>query len=72
MYFLVETIRGAVELGLPRPQSVNGIAADPQPDWSFDILLAELESIDKKLNVTLDFHLAFNKKQPRYVLNFSC
>lgn len=56
---------GAIELGLRCPQNVNGIAADPQPDWSFDKLLAELNSIDKELNVTFDFPSPFTKTEPR-------
>ncbi|KAI3467618.1 hypothetical protein Pfo_024280 [Paulownia fortunei] len=56
---------GAIELELRCRQNVNGIAADPQPDWSFDNLLSELDSIDKKLNVTLDFPVPFTKKKPR-------
>ncbi|KAG9152002.1 hypothetical protein Leryth_002268 [Lithospermum erythrorhizon] len=34
------------------PKNVNGIAIDldPQPDWSFDSLLQELNSIEDKLN----------------------
>ncbi|KAL0421471.1 UNVERIFIED_CONTAM: protein GLE1 [Sesamum latifolium] len=56
---------GAVKLELRSPQNVNGIAADPQPDWSFDNLLSELDEIDKKQNVTLDFPVPFTKTQPR-------
>ncbi|PIN01400.1 Nuclear-export-signal (NES)-containing protein/polyadenylated-RNA export factor [Handroanthus impetiginosus] len=56
---------GGIYLGLRCPQKVNGIAADPQPDWSFDNLLSELELIDKKLNVTLDFPVPFRKTQPK-------
>ncbi|KAL1565228.1 protein GLE1-like isoform X4 [Salvia divinorum] len=58
-------IRGVIELGFRCPQNVNGIAADPQPDWSFDNLLSELDSIDKELNLTLDFPSPFTKKEPR-------
>ncbi|KAL8037818.1 hypothetical protein ABFX02_11G062600 [Erythranthe guttata] len=58
---------GAIKLELRSSQNVNGIAADPQPDWSFDNLLFELESIDNKLNVTSNFPSAFTKKQPREV-----
>lgn len=56
---------GAIKLGLRCPQNVNGIAADPQPDWSFDKLLTELNSIDKDLNLTLDFPSPFTKTEPR-------
>ncbi|KAL0336060.1 UNVERIFIED_CONTAM: protein GLE1 [Sesamum radiatum] len=61
---LTETM-GAVKLELRSPQNVNGIAADPQPDWSFDNLLSELDAIDKKLDATIDFPVPFTKTQPR-------
>lgn len=56
-----------IELGLRCPQNVNGIAADPQPDWSFDKLLSELN------NITLDSPSPFTKTEPRYAstLRFS-
>ncbi|XP_042061385.1 protein GLE1-like isoform X1 [Salvia splendens] len=56
---------GFVELGLPCPRNVNGITADPQPDWSFDQLLSEINSIEKKLNSNLDFPSPFTKNEPR-------
>lgn len=68
--FLVK-IRGAIKLGLRCPQNVNGIAADPQPDWSFDKLLTELNSIDKDRNLTLDFPSPFTKTEPRFVFTFT-
>lgn len=49
---------------LPHSQSINGIAADPQPDWSFDNLLHELDSIEQKQNVSLDFPVPFAKTLP--------
>lgn len=70
-YFFVVKIRGAIELGLRCPENVNGISVDPQPDWSFDNLLSELDSIDKKLNSNFDFPSPFTKTQTRYVLNIS-
>ncbi|KAK4487395.1 hypothetical protein RD792_005972, partial [Penstemon davidsonii] len=56
---------GVIELELRCPPNVNGIAADPQPDWSFDNLLSELSSIEKKLTVNSDTPASFTKKQPR-------
>ncbi|KAL3649821.1 hypothetical protein CASFOL_006224 [Castilleja foliolosa] len=55
---------GAIELELRCPKNVNGIAADPQPDWSIDNLLSELDSIYQKQNVAPDFPLPFTKTQP--------
>uniref|UniRef100_A0A2P2KI25 Protein GLE1 isoform X2 n=1 Tax=Rhizophora mucronata TaxID=61149 RepID=A0A2P2KI25_RHIMU len=39
----------AVKLEVPSRQQVDQIAADPEPDWSFDALLSELNSLEKKL-----------------------
>ncbi|GFY91464.1 hypothetical protein Acr_07g0016600 [Actinidia rufa] len=45
-------VRGAIKLELRCPQTVGGIVVDPQPDWSFNTLLSELTSIEKKLNAS--------------------
>lgn len=42
--------RGAIKLELQCPQKVDGITIDPEPDWSFDALLSELNSLETKLN----------------------
>lgn len=61
-------IRGVIHIPLRCPDNVNGIAADPQPDWSFDNLLSELHSIEKKLAEASDDRApSFTKIQPRYV-----
>ncbi|KAL0364243.1 UNVERIFIED_CONTAM: protein GLE1 [Sesamum angustifolium] len=57
-----QAIWGAVKLELRSPQNVNGIAADPQPDWSFDNLLSELDAIDKKLDASIDFPVPLPKR----------
>ncbi|KAK9277680.1 hypothetical protein L1049_007227 [Liquidambar formosana] len=41
---------GAVKLELRCPKTANGVAIDPEPDWSFDSLLSELSSLELKLN----------------------
>ncbi|XP_073037659.1 mRNA export factor GLE1-like isoform X2 [Primulina eburnea] len=56
---------GVIKLELHCPQNVNGIAADPKPDWSFDDLRSELDTIEKKLIPSLDFSAPFDKKRPR-------
>lgn len=33
-------------------QKVDGIAADPEPDWSFDALVSELNALETKLATT--------------------
>ncbi|CAI9775350.1 unnamed protein product [Fraxinus pennsylvanica] len=55
---------GAVKLKLRSP-NVDGITADPQPDWSFDNLLTEIDTIEKKLNVSSKISVPFTKTQPR-------
>ncbi|CAN7017822.1 unnamed protein product, partial [Brassica oleracea var. botrytis] len=35
----------------PCPRRVDGISIDPEPNWNFDSLLSEIESVEKKLNV---------------------
>ncbi|XP_061367410.1 mRNA export factor GLE1-like [Gastrolobium bilobum] len=40
---------GALKLGLPLSQRVDGIAFDPEPDWSFDALVSELDALEIKL-----------------------
>lgn len=42
--------RSNVKLELPCPQTVQGITLDPEPDWSFDALLSELNVLELKLN----------------------
>lgn len=37
---------------IPCPTKVLEIAADPEPDWSFNALLSELKSLEKKLDVS--------------------
>lgn len=55
---------GVVKLELRSP-NVDGITADPQPDWSFDNLLSDIDTIEKKLNVSSKISVPFTKTQPR-------
>lgn len=64
---MVIFLRGAVKLQLPLPKNVDGVTLDPNPDWSFDALLVELNSIEKKLNGSSKFPLPFIKAESRYV-----
>ncbi|XP_021653484.1 mRNA export factor GLE1 isoform X2 [Hevea brasiliensis] len=45
---------GAFKLEIPCPPKVLEIAADPEPDWSFNAVLSELELLEKKLDVSFD------------------
>lgn len=54
-----------VKLELKCPKSVNGIGIDPQPDWSFDSLLSEIKSIEKKLEESSVFPSHFTKTKFR-------
>ncbi|OIT01387.1 PREDICTED: protein GLE1 isoform X2 [Nicotiana attenuata] len=56
---------GSVKLQLPLPKNVDGVTLDPNPDWSFDALLVELNSIEKKLNGSSKFPIPFTKAKSR-------
>ncbi|KAK6252439.1 hypothetical protein QUC31_014159, partial [Theobroma cacao] len=56
---------GVVKLEIRCPQTVNGIGLDPDPDWSFDALLPEIDSLEKKLNVSSSVPLPFTKTKSR-------
>ncbi|KAK3026051.1 hypothetical protein RJ639_042543 [Escallonia herrerae] len=59
-------------LELRCPPSVEGIAVNLQPDWSFDSLISELNSLEKKLNASSTFPLPFNKTRSRGFLDAKC
>ncbi|GMP82594.1 hypothetical protein CsSME_00036833 [Camellia sinensis var. sinensis] len=65
--FSIPETMGAVKLELRCPQSVGGVVIDPHPDWSFDSLLSELSSIEKRLNSSSPFPLPFTKTKFREV-----
>lgn len=56
---------GVVKLQLPLPKNVDGVTLDPNPDWTFDALLVELNSIEKKLNASSKFPIPFTKTESR-------
>ncbi|XP_068647667.1 mRNA export factor GLE1 isoform X2 [Aristolochia californica] len=41
---------GAVSLELPCPRKFNGVVPDPEPDWTLDTLVVELNALELKLN----------------------
>uniref|UniRef100_A0A1J3JYB8 mRNA export factor GLE1 n=1 Tax=Noccaea caerulescens TaxID=107243 RepID=A0A1J3JYB8_NOCCA len=49
----------------PCPKSVDGISIDPEPNWNFDSLVSEIESVEKKLNAFSKFLRPFTKKTSR-------
>ncbi|XP_017612425.1 mRNA export factor GLE1 isoform X3 [Gossypium arboreum] len=57
----------AVKLEIRRPQIVNGIGLEPDPDWSFKSLLSELDSLEKKLNLSSSVSLPFAKTKSREI-----
>lgn len=57
----------AVKLEIRRPQIVNGIGLEPDPDWSFKSLLLELDSLEKKLNLSSSVSLPFAKTKSREI-----
>ncbi|CAN4108624.1 unnamed protein product [Withania somnifera] len=56
---------GVVKLQLPLPKNVDGVTLDPNPDWTFDALLVELNSIEKKLNASSKFPIPFTQTESR-------
>lgn len=56
---------GAVKLELRCPQRIDGIAIDPEPDWEFDALLSELNSLEMKLSTSTKVPVPFAKSRPR-------
>ncbi|XP_057948831.1 mRNA export factor GLE1 isoform X2 [Malania oleifera] len=56
---------GAVKLELRGPENVNGIVADPKPDWSFDTLLLELNALEHTLNASSLVPVPFTKTRSR-------
>ncbi|KAH7565115.1 hypothetical protein JRO89_XS09G0136600 [Xanthoceras sorbifolium] len=60
--------RGAVKLELRCPQKVDGIAIDPEPNWSFDSVLSELNLLEKKFNAS-SAPVPFTKTKSRQITN---
>ncbi|KAG2289957.1 hypothetical protein Bca52824_049561 [Brassica carinata] len=48
-------MKTGIVLEPPCPRRVDGISIDPEPNWNFDSLLSEIESVEKKLNVFSKF-----------------
>ncbi|KAK1381537.1 mRNA export factor GLE1 [Heracleum sosnowskyi] len=64
-----------VVLELKCPKHVEGIAIDPQPDWSLDSLLFEINSIENKLNLSISSREIFPekgfKRNPAFIMRVS-
>lgn len=56
---------GPVSLEVRYPKEIDGIAADPQPDWSFNALLLELNSVENKLKASPKFSYPFSNAHTR-------
>ncbi|XP_020411178.1 protein GLE1 isoform X1 [Prunus persica] len=56
---------GAFKLELRCPQKVDGIALDPEPDWSFGALLSEIDELERKINSSSKVSVPFTKERPR-------
>ncbi|RAL38792.1 hypothetical protein DM860_013473 [Cuscuta australis] len=56
----------ALELKPRVPAKVDGVALDPQPDWSFDALLLELNSIERRVAASPKFP-AYTKTHSRHL-----
>lgn len=57
--------RGVVNLKLHCPRNSGGIAVDPDPDWSFDALVWELDALEAKLNTSYKIPVPFTKEKSR-------
>lgn len=57
--------RGALKLELRCPQTVDGISVDPNPDWSFESLLSELDALEQKISSSSKVSGSFTKEKPR-------
>lgn len=68
--------RGAVKLELRSPRTADGISIDPDPDWTFDSLLSELNALEERLRSNSTVVSPFTKTQPRcdgyYYLMLHC
>ncbi|KAF5746534.1 nucleoporin GLE1-like isoform X2 [Tripterygium wilfordii] len=60
---------GAVRLELRCPQQVHGIALDPEPNWNFDSLLSELNSLETEHYASSTVPIPFVKTNPRDLSN---
>ena len=69
-FFFWYTIRGVIKLEPRCPQRIDGMAIDPEPNWKFDALLSELNSLETKLSSSTNVPAPFAKSRPRYH-NFS-
>ncbi|XP_010528080.1 PREDICTED: protein GLE1 isoform X2 [Tarenaya hassleriana] len=56
-----------IVLELRSPSSVDGISIDPEPNWNFDTLVSEINSLEKKLNASSKFPSPFTKTSFRDV-----
>ena len=64
--------RGAVKLELRCPKKVYSVSLDPNPDWSFEDLVSELNALEIKINSGSKAPLPFAKEKSRYVLVCVC
>ncbi|KAK7814418.1 mRNA export factor GLE1 [Quercus suber] len=60
---------GVIKLEPRCPQRIDGMAIDPEPNWKFDALLSELNSLETKLSSSTNVPAPFAKSRPRYFSN---
>ncbi|KAG9456825.1 hypothetical protein H6P81_001333 [Aristolochia fimbriata] len=60
---------GAVTLELPCPRKFSGLVPDPEPDWTLDTLVSELNALELKLNTSSPLPNLLTKSK---CLEFSC
>ena len=49
------------------PKKVYSVALDPNPDWTFEDMISELNALEIKINSGSKVPLPFAKEKSRYV-----
>ncbi|XP_016191849.1 protein GLE1-like [Arachis ipaensis] len=57
---------GAVKLVFHSSPRIDGVSVDPEPDWSFDALVSELNTLEAKLATTSVTSSQFQKTMPTW------
>ncbi|XXG40173.1 hypothetical protein AAC387_Pa01g0957 [Persea americana] len=62
---------GVIKLQVRNPKSILGISVEPQPDWTFDDLISELNALEQKLNDPLPDPAALLKTNTKGFSSFN-
>ncbi|KAL4349807.1 hypothetical protein AHAS_Ahas10G0078900 [Arachis hypogaea] len=64
--FVARLTMGAVKLVFHSSPRIDGVSVDPEPDWSFDALVSELNTLEAKLATTSVTSSQFQKTMPTW------